>query len=164
MPKMTFERSPDIDAIAEILRGVNGFISYADLAKRSGRSLRRVMECHLRCRSLLKRTEMIWFGAVRGQGLQRLGPDDWAKFTSDGRKRVGRASNRALKRSVVSDTTYNSMSKTDQHTFTADRTILNIISSQARTRSEPPRPDPVKPEGAPLPDVGKIVGMNRRAQ
>lgn len=169
MRKMTFERSPDTEAVINVLRGVNDEITYAQLARRTGLSVTRVKQVLPSARRILE-SDLIGFGVIRGEGLKRLAPGDKAVLTVDVLDRIGRASGRGLKRTELTDVDYNGMDKAAQHIHTGNRTIINLMRNQAKTKAQPPKPEEPKPEepkpeSAPLPNVSNLIEMgNKKAK
>jgi len=134
---MTFERSADTAAVIAALRGCNNEVSYKDLAGQAGLTLLRAKQVLASARRALRTESGILFGVIRGEGLRRLTDADKVKKPEAFKKRVFRGAGREIK--DLGTISYGNLSKTDQHSVTTNRTVLNVIRQQATVRPEPPR-------------------------
>lgn len=151
---MILDRSPDTDAVITTLRGCNSEISYTDLAKRSTLTVLRTKQVLPSARRALA-TEGVLFGTIVGEGLRRLTDQDKVKKPETFKKRVMRGAGRELKHlSTISD--YGSLSKTDQHSVTLNRTILNAMRQSAAVK-----PDKIAPTTTPLP-IPNVTALTAR--
>ena len=149
---LTFERSPDTDAVISVLRGVNEEISYADAAKRAGLAVPRMKSVLLSARRAL-RSEGILFGTIIGEGLRRMTDADKVKKPEAFKKRVMRGAGRELKDlETIAD--FSALPKTSQHSVTLNRTILNAMRQSAAVK-----PDKIAPQHAParIPDTAALI-------
>jgi hypothetical protein len=134
---MTFERSADTDAVIVALRGCNNEISYKDMAKHAGLTLLRAKQVLPSARRALRAENGVLFGVIRGEGLRRLTDADKVKKPEAFKKRVFRGAGREIK--DLGTISYDNLSKSDQHSVTTNRTVLNVIRQQATVKPEPPR-------------------------
>ncbi len=132
--KMTFERSPDTDAVIVALRGCNNEISYRDIARQSGLSLNRSKQVLASARRAL-RADKILFGTIRGEGLRRLTDSDKVRKPEAFKKRVFRGAGRELK-DLSTIANFGGLEKVEQHSCTINRTVLNVLRQQARVKSD----------------------------
>lgn len=139
-----FERSPDTDAVINVLRGCNDEISYVDAARRAGLGTDRLKAVLRSARNVL-RSEGILFGTVVGEGLKRLTDADKVKKPEAFKKRVMRGAGRELK-DLATIADFTSLSKTDQHSVTLNRTVLNAMRQSASVK-----PDKIAPTASPKP-------------
>jgi hypothetical protein len=154
---LVFERSPDTDAAISVLRGINDEISYADAAKRAGLGTPR-FKCVLASARRALRSEGILFGVIRGEGLRRLTDQDKVKKPEAFKKRVMRGAGRELKDlSTIAD--FGALGKTDQHSVTLNRTILNAMRQSASVK-----PDKITPTASPQPmaNVAVLASMKKK--
>lgn len=154
---MTFERSPDTDAVILALRGCNNEISYRDLARQAGLSVGRAKQVLASARRAL-RADKILFGTIRGEGIRRLTDSDKVKKPEAFKRRVSRGAGRELK-DLGTIANFGALEKVEQHSCTINRTVLNVLRQQARVK-----PDLQKPDFAPQPmaDVSRLVAMKKR--
>lgn len=131
---MTFERSPDTDAVIHTLQGCNNEISYRDLARQSGLTLGRAKQVLASARRAL-RSEKILFGTIRGEGLRRMTDSDKVKKPEAFKKRVARGAGRELK-DLATIANFGALEKVEQHACTINRTVLNVLRQQARVKPE----------------------------
>lgn len=149
---LTFERSPDTDAVIAALRGCNNEISYRDLARQSGLSFGRTKQVLASARRAL-RADKILFGTVRGEGLRRLTDSDIVKKPEAFKKRVFRGAGRELKdQSMIAN--FGGLEKVEQHTSTINRTVLNAMRAQANVKAEAPK---VKTAPQPMANVAQLI-------
>src|SRR5262245_54309878 len=144
---MTFERSPDTDATVDVLQAVNGEIAYADLARRAGLSLKRLMQVLPSARRIHRNTGIL-FGVIRGVGLKRMSDSDKVRKPEAFKQRVFRGAGRELK--DLGHINYEPLSQTEQHSVTINKTVLNAMRQQAAVKPEAPK---VKTAAQPMPDV-----------
>lgn len=152
---MTFERSPDTDAVVIALRGANLEIAYQSIAQQTGLPLKRVMGVTTSARRILE-NEGVLFGAVRGVGLRRLSDLDKVKQPEDFKKRVFRGAGRALKR-LDTISNFEDLSQTDRHSVVTNKTVLNVIRSQAHVKPEVPKPKTAPQPMANVANITKLV-------
>jgi hypothetical protein len=152
---LTFERSPDTDAVINVLRGVNAEISYQEIAKRSGLGLPRMKSVLTSARRTL-RSEGILFGTIIGEGVKRLTDQDLVRKPEAFKKRVMRGAGRELKDLGIIN--YDALSKLDQHSTTINRTILSAIRQSAAVK-----PEKIVPTASPKPmaNVERLVAMKK---
>ena len=139
---MNFERSPDTDAVINVLRGVNSEISYKDAAQRSGLGIVRLKQVLRSARNAL-RSDGIIFGTIIGEGLRRLTDTDKVRKPEAFKKRVMRGAGRELK-DLATINDFGALSKTDQHSATLNRTILHALRQSAAVK-----PDKIATQQAP---------------
>jgi hypothetical protein len=150
---MTFERSPDTDAVIRILRGCNDEISYLDLARQAGLSMQRMKAMLPSARRAIRAQSGVLFGVIRGEGLRVLRDTDKVRKPEAFKRKVMRGAGREIKDlSTISD--FNGLDKADQHSVTTNRTILNVIRQQAQVKVEPQN---VTITPLALPDTEKII-------
>ena len=134
---LTFERSADTDAVIIALRGCNNEISYKDLARQAGLTLPRTKSVLRSARRALRSENGVLFGTIIGEGLRRLTDADLVKKPEAFKKRVFRGAGREIKDlATISD--FANLSKSDQHSVTTNRTVLNVLRQQALVKPEPP--------------------------
>lgn len=152
---LNFERSPDTDAVVNVLRGCNSEISYTEAAKRAGLGLPRLKAVLPSARRSLA-SEGILFGVITGEGLKRLTDQDKVRKPEAFKRRVMRGAGRELKHlTTIAD--FGALSKTDQHSVTLNRTILNAMRQSAAVK-----PDKIAPTTPlPLPNVTAIAAMKK---
>jgi hypothetical protein len=150
---LTFDRSPDTADVIAALRGVNGEISYKDLAKQAGVSIPRLKQVLPSARRVLFAENEILFGCVWGQGLRRMTDQDKVRKPEAFKKRVFRGAGRELKHLESID--LGRLSKSDQHITTTNRTILELMRREAQVKTEAPAPMQTAPK--PLPNMGRLV-------
>lgn len=153
---LSFERSPDTDAVIAVLKGCNSEISYVEIARRSHLSLDRAKSILPSARRVLG-TDGILFGTVVGEGLRRLTDEDKVKKPEAFKKRVMRGAGRELKHlSTIAD--FGSLSKTNQHSVTLNRTILSAMRQSAAVK-----PDKIAPSASPqpMPNVAVLAAMKK---
>lgn len=153
---LTFERSPDTDAVISVLRGINSEISYADAAKRAGLGVPRLKSVLPSARRALA-SEGILFGTITGEGLRRLSDQDKVKKPEAFKKRVMRGAGRELKHlGTISD--FAALGKTEQHSVTTNRLLLNTIRQSAAVK-----PDKIAPTASPkpMPNVALLTGSKK---
>jgi hypothetical protein len=152
MAKMIIERSPDTDAVASVLRDANGEISYETIARKTKLPIDRVKAVNQSAQRILLK-EGITFSAIRGFGLKRLTDQDKVIEPESRKKRMRRAATLGLKRlETISD--FGRLTQAEQHSVTINRTIFNVIRSQAMTKT---RTDPPKIAPQPMPNVSKLI-------
>lgn len=152
----TFERSPDTDAVINILQGCNQEISYGELASRAGLSPERVKSILPTARTVLRKTGVL-FGCIRGYGLNRLTDADKVKKPEAFKRRVVRGAGREIK-DLTTISAFDKLSKVEQHNVTLNRTILGAIRQSAAvkpTREAPPM------ASAPLPNAASLIAQHR---
>jgi len=150
---LTFERSADTDAVIVALRGCNKEISYADLARQAGLALDRTKQVLASARRALRSESGILFGVIRGEGLRRLTDADKVKKPEAFKKRVFRGAGREIKDlATISD--FGKLEKSDQHSVTTNRTILNVLRQQALVKPEPQKMN-MTPQ--PMANVAKLI-------
>jgi hypothetical protein len=149
---MTFERSPDTDAVIDALRGCNNEISYRDLARQSGLTLGRAKQVLASARRAL-RADKILFGTIRGEGLRRLTDSDKVKKPEAFKKRVFRGAGRELK-DLATIANFGALEKVEQHSCTINRTVLNVLRQQARVKPEVQKTD-ITPQ--PMANVSRLI-------
>jgi hypothetical protein len=149
---MTFERSPDTDAVILALRGCNNEISYRDLARQSGLTLGRAKQVLGSARRAL-RSDKILFGIIRGEGLRRLTDSDKVKKPEAFKKRVFRGAGRELK-DLSTIANFGALEKSEQNSCTINRTVLNVLRQQARVIPETPKSD-IAPQ--PMANVSQLI-------
>jgi hypothetical protein len=152
----TFERSPDTDAVIDVLRGCNDQIAYPDIATRAGLTLERAKGVLASARRVLRK-DGILFGTIMGHGVHRLTDLDKVKKPETFKRRVARGAGREIKDlSTIAD--FGKLSKTDQHCVTLNRTLLHAIKQSASVQ-----PEKVKPAttAAPLPNTGALIQQRR---
>ena len=132
---LTFERSPDTEAVIVALRGCNNEISYRDLARQSGLSLGRAKQVLASARRVI-RSEGVLFGVIRGEGLRRPTDSDKVKKPEAFKKRVYRGAGRELK-DLSTIANFGALEKVEQHSCTINRTVLNVLRQQANVKPEP---------------------------
>jgi hypothetical protein len=132
---MIFERSPDTDAMIKVLRGCNDQISYQDMARQAGLSLHRAKSVLPSARRALRSDGGVLFGVIRGEGLKRLTDLEKVKKPEAFKKKVFRGAGREIK--DLSTINFECLSKTDQHSVTTNRTVLNVLRQQAKVKPEP---------------------------
>lgn len=143
----TFERSPDTDAVINILQGCNQEISYGELASRAGLSPERVKSILPTARTVLRKTGVL-FGCIRGYGLNRLTDADKVKKPEAFKRRVVRGAGREIK-DLTTISAFDKLSKV---------TILGAIRQSAAvkpTREAPPM------ASAPLPNAASLIAQHR---
>lgn len=154
---LTFERSPDTDAVINVLRGINDEISYGDMARRAGLGTDRAKAVLRSARQAL-RADGILFGTIIGEGLRRLSDLDKVKKPEAFKKRVMRGAGRELKDlSTIAD--FPALSKTDQHSVTLNRTILGALRQSAAVK-----PEKITPSASPqpMPNVSVLAQMKKK--
>lgn len=154
---ITFERSADTEAVIVALRGCNGEIGYAELAKQAGLSVKRMKQVLSSARRALRSESGLLFGTIIGEGLRRLSDADKVKKPEAFKKRVFRGAGREIKDlSTISD--FGNLSKSDQHSVSTNRTILNVLRQQSLVK-----PEPKKQEAAhqPMADISKLIQMRK---
>lgn len=149
---MTFERSADTESVVTTLRGVNLEISYRQLAQQADLSPKRTMSVLASARRILE-NEGILFGVNRGVGLRRLSDTDKVKQPEDFKKRVFRGAGRALKR-LGTISSFENLSQPDRHSVVTNKTILNVIRSQAQVKPEISK---IKIAPQPVVNVAKLI-------
>lgn len=154
---LSFERSPDTDAVIVALRGCNDEISYTALAQQAGLSLARTKSVLRSARNALRAESRILFGTIVGEGLKRLSDQDKVRKPEAFKKRVLRGAGREI-RDLATISSFEQLSKTDQHSVTTNRTVLNVLRQQAMVR-----PEPQKTQMAPQPmaNVSRLVPAKR---
>lgn len=135
---LTFERSADTDAVIIALRGCNNEISYVDLARQAGLTVDRTKRVLSSARRAIRSESGVLFGTIVGEGLRRLTDADKVKKPEAFKKRVLRGAGRELKDlATISD--FGNLAKSDQHSVTTNRTVLNVLRQQAMVKPEPPK-------------------------
>lgn len=153
---LIFERSPDTNAVAVVLRGCNDEITYQQLAKQSGLDLLRMKSVLHSARKIVRNEHGILFGTIIGEGLRRLTDVDKVKKPESFKKRVFRAAGRELKdQETIAD--FEALSKADQHRVSTNRIVLSALRQQAAVRPEPPPQKPRSP--TPTPNVAALARM-----
>lgn len=153
---ISFERSPDTEAAIQVLRGCNSEISYGEAARRANLSVQRFKAVLRSARNAL-RSEGILFGTVIGEGLRRLSDTEKVKKPEAFKKRVFRGAGRELRDlGTISD--FGKLSKTDQHSVTLNRTILNALRQSSNVK-----PDKLSPSASPqpMPNVAVLAQMKK---
>lgn len=153
---LTFERSPDTDAVIIALRGCNDEISYKDLARQAGLTLMRTKSVLPSARRSIRAETGVLFGVVRGEGLRRLTDADKVKKPEAFKKRVVRGAGRELK--DLGTINIEGLQKTDQHSVSINRTVLNAMRQQAMVKPEPPK-EKMAPQ--PMANVAKLVASRK---
>lgn len=149
----SFERSADTAAVINVLRACNDEITYEHLSARSNLALSRMRQVLASARRVIRREDGILFGSVKGKGLKRL--DDQAKVKKPEafKKRVARGARREVE-DLGTISNFGALSKTDQHSVTTNRTVLNVIRQQAMVRPEEPSRSKVAP---PIADITRLI-------
>lgn len=150
----TFERSPDTDAVIEILRSCNDRITYDDLAARSNLPVDRAKSLLHTARNALRK-DGILFGTIRSEGLHRLTDHDKVRKPEAFKKRVRRGAGRELK-DLSTISAYDQLSKVEQHSVTLNRTILHAMRQSAAVK-----PEPTPTTRAPLPDAATLIQQRK---
>lgn len=150
---MTFERSADTDAVIIALRGCNNEISYTDLARQAGLTVARTKAVLPSVRRALFSESGVLFGVIWGIGLRRLTDADKVKKPEAFKRRVVRGAGREIKHLGSID--YPNLQKSDQHSVTTNRTVLNVLRAQAKVKPELPKPSPIAPQ--PMANSEKLI-------
>jgi hypothetical protein len=153
---LTFERSPDTDAVIVALRGCNDEISYADLARQAGLTLSRAKSVLPSARRAIRAETGVLFGVVRGEGLRRLTDADKVKKPEAFKKRVVRGAGRELK--DLGTINVAGLQKSEQHSVTINRTVLNAMRQQAMVKPEPPKE---KTAPQPMANIARLVASKK---
>lgn len=150
---LTFERSADTDAVIIALRGCNNEISYIDLARQAGLTVDRTKQVLSSARRALRSESGVLFGTIVGEGLRRLTDADKVKKPEAFKKRVFRGAGREIKDlATISD--FGNLEKSDQHSVTTNRTVLNVLRQQAMVKPEPPK---VGTAPQPMANVAQLI-------
>lgn len=150
---LSFERSPDTDAVIIVLRGCNNEISYGDLARQAGLTMARTKSVLSSARRAIRSESGVLFGSIIGVGLKRLTDQDKVKKPEAFKKRVLRGAGREIK-DLSTISAFDQLSKTDQHSVTTNRTVLNVLRQQAGVKPEPQKP-PMAPQ--PMANVSRLI-------
>jgi len=153
---MILERSADTDAVIIVLRGINFESSYESMATQAGLTTIRFKAVLGSARRILQ-NEGIWFGTIHKYGLRRLFDEDKVKKPESFKKKIIRGVNRELK-CLSSISNFGALSKTDQHSVTTNRTVLNVISQQAKVRPEQPK---IKITPQPMVDSQRLLSAKK---
>lgn len=156
MKTLNFTRHPETDALAAVLRSVNGEISYIDASKRVGVSVRRVKQLLGSARRILVKEKII-FGTISNYGLRRLGDGEKVVKSENDKKKIGRASVRAL-RSLETIQEPEKLSLAQQSAASINRTIFALTARSSRAR-RPKSEKPNRPSSVSFaPVAAQIIG------
>lgn len=150
------ERSADTDRLVVALRGVNGEISYSNLAKQADLAIPRAKALLTSARRIVLRDDGLTFGAIRGFGVKRLNLEEKINDADHDLKKMHRASGRAIKKHDTID--YGLLKKDQQHRVTTQRTVFNIIRMNSAVKSKKPETKEAT-SSAPLPNTALLARM-----
>lgn len=140
----TFARSPETEAVAKTLRGVNGEISYKTLASAAGVTIPRCKTLLASARRILLK-ERVSFGTIRSFGLRRLADADKVVKSEDDKKKMGRVAKRGIK-NLASIEAFDRLEPRQQLVVSTNRTIFALTLDHTRTKPQPQDPPPAAPE------------------
>jgi len=154
------DRSPDTQAVVDVLRGVNGEILYKDLARRASLSLARTKSVLTNARRILQ-GDNILFGTMTGIGLKRLTDEDKVRLPRNDFKKLKRAARRARKKSETIDN-FDQLSLVNQTQVTTDRYLFSLIEGQAESQLKPAAPS-TKPvvEAPEMPTAENLIRLKK---
>lgn len=154
--KGSFERHPDTQAVVDCLRGVNGEISYSEIAKTVKLTTGRLKSVLPSARRVLSK-EKIMFGTIIGVGLRRLSDQDKVKKSETNKKRIGRSASRAF-HELETVEHMELLPPREQVMATTNRTLFWVTRQQCNAK--PPK-EAEKVTPAALPDVQKIISLKK---
>ena len=155
---LTFERSPDTEAVIVALRGCNNEISYRDLARQAALSLARTKQVLNSARRALRSEGGILFGVIRGEGLRRLTDSDKVKKPEAFKKRVFRGAGRELK-DLGTIANFGALEKVEQHSCTINRTVLSVLRQQANVK---PKSKKTAMTTQPMANVSQLIAAKQK--
>ena len=129
-----FARSPETEAVAKTLRGVNGEISYQTLAASAGLQIGRLKQILSSARRILLK-DKIAFGVIQNYGLKRLGDSDKVVESRADVKKLRRAAKRGKKKLSTIES-FERLTPREQLVATTARTIFSLTESNASTDLE----------------------------
>lgn len=141
-----FQQSATTKACYEILRGVNGEISYSVICSKLKLPLETIRSSLNTARRALEK-EQIAFAVIRGVGLKRLNDGETAQSSSRFVKQINRSAKRGTRR-LQAVRNFNELSNADQLTATLNRTLFETVRSHTSLRATA-----VKAEASPVPNV-----------